>query len=116
MWELRVAALGACRALFPWEVHDNAAEVNEHLRAGSTRFRKAMEDGIRQGVASELAMVHSRFSNLVDVNEVAKGLPRGTRDSNMVLLMPCLEGAIDAVLAIAPLEVVLHSPSPDCKA
>jgi hypothetical protein len=29
--ELRVVALGACRALFPRGVHDNTREVNEHL-------------------------------------------------------------------------------------
>jgi hypothetical protein len=72
-----------------------------------------MGDGIRQGAASALAVVHSRFSNLVDVGEVAEGLPWGTRDSDMVLLMPRLKGAIDAVLAVAPLEAVLRGPSPD---
>jgi hypothetical protein len=81
----------------------------------SVCFREAVEDGSLQGVASALAMVHSHFSSLVDVVKVAKGLPRGTRDLDMVLLMPYLEEAVDAVQAIAPLKVVLRSPSSDCK-
>lgn len=76
-------------------------------------FREAVEDGVRQGAASALAVVHFRFSNLVDVSEVVEGLPRGIRDSDMALLMPCLEEAADAVLAIAPLEAVLYGPSLD---
>ena len=40
--------------------------------------------------------------------EIVEGLPRGTRDSNMALLMPRLEEAVDVILAIAPLEVVIH--------
>ena len=60
-----------------------------------------------------MAVVQFCFSDLVDVSEVAKGLPKGTRDSNMALLMPHLEGAADAVLAIALLEAVLHGPSLD---
>ena len=94
-------------------VRDNAAEVNEHLCATSARFRVAVEHGIQQGAASALAVVHSCFSNLVDVDEVAEGLPWGTRDSDMALLMPRLEGAIDAILAIGPLEAILHGPSLD---
>jgi hypothetical protein len=46
-------------------VCDNAAEVSEHLHVMPTCFREAMEDGIQQGAASALAVVHSRFSNLV---------------------------------------------------
>jgi hypothetical protein len=44
---------------------------------------------------------------------LVEGLPEGTRDSNMVLLMPCLEEAADAILVIASLDEVLHSPSSD---
>jgi hypothetical protein len=62
-----------------------------------------------------LAVVHFCFLGQVDVSEVAKGLPRGTRDSDMVLLMPHLEEAADAVLAIAPLGAVLRDPSLDRK-
>jgi len=58
-------------------------------------------------------MVHFCFFDLVDVSEVAEGLPGGTRDFDMALMMPCLEEAIDAVLAIAPLQAVLYNPSPD---
>jgi hypothetical protein len=56
-------------------VHDNRVEVNEHLLIAPVCFHEAMEDGIRQGVASALAVVHSHFSNLVDIDEVAEGLP-----------------------------------------
>ena len=58
-------------------------------------------------------MVHFHFPDLVDVHEVVEGLPRNTNDTNMALLMPQLEEATDVVLRIAPLEVVLRSPSPD---
>jgi hypothetical protein len=68
-------ALGACHALFLQGVCDNATEVSEHLRAMLARFREAMEDGIQQGAASALAMVHSHFSNLVGIGEVVEGLP-----------------------------------------
>jgi hypothetical protein len=94
-------------------VHDNTIEVNEHLCATPTCFSKAMKDGIRQGAASAMAVVHFHFSDLVDVGELVEGLPEGTRDSNMVLLMPCLEEAADAILVIASLDEVLHSPSSD---
>jgi hypothetical protein len=60
-----------------------------------------------------LAVAHFGFSDLVDIGEVAEGLHGGTRDSDMVLLMPCLEEVADAILAIAPLEAVLCGPSPD---
>ena len=70
-----------------------------------------VEDGIRQGAALASAMVHFRFPGLVDISEVAEGLPRGTRGSKMALLMPRLEEAVDAVLAIALPEVVLRGPS-----
>jgi hypothetical protein len=45
--ELRVVALGAYHALFPRGVRDNAAKVNEHLRAALVHFHEPMEDGIR---------------------------------------------------------------------
>jgi hypothetical protein len=77
------------------------------------RFREAIEDGVRQGAASALAVVHFCFSGLVDVREVAEGLPRNTDDIDMALLMPQLEEAADAVLRISPLDVILHGPSPD---
>jgi hypothetical protein len=60
-----------------------------------------------------MAVVHFHFSDLVDVGELVEGLPEGTRDSNMVLLMPRLEEAVDVVLAITPLEAVLHGLSSD---
>ena len=50
-------------------------EVNEHLHVVPTCFHEAMKDGIRQGAASALAVVHSHFSGLVDVGEVVEGLP-----------------------------------------
>lgn len=46
-------------------------EVNEHLRAASVSFHEAVEDGVWQGAASALAMVHFHFPALVDVSEVA---------------------------------------------
>jgi hypothetical protein len=93
-------------------LHDNTVEVNEHLRATPAHFCEAMEDGIRHEAASALAVVHFHFSDLVDISEVAEGFPRGTRDSDMVLLMPWLEGATDTVLEIALMEAVLRGPSP----
>ena len=69
-------------------MRDNAREVNEHLHAVSVRFCEAMEDGVRQGVASALAMVHFYFLDLVDVHVVQEGLPRNTNNTNMALLMP----------------------------
>jgi hypothetical protein len=60
-----------------------------------------------------VAVVYSYFSDLVDIGEVAEGLSWGTRDSDMVLLMPRLEEVIDAVLAITPLEAVLRGLSSD---
>jgi hypothetical protein len=113
--ELHVATLGVRHALFPWGVRDITVEVNEHLRAASVSFHEAMEDGVWQGAASALAMVHFRFLGLVDVSEVAEELPRDTRDSDMVLLMPLLEEAADTVLAVAPLEVILCGPLLDHK-
>jgi hypothetical protein len=79
------------------------------------RFHEAVEDGIRQGAAFTLVVVHFCFRGLVDVGEVAEGLPRNTDDTDMALLMPHLEEAADAILAIAPLDAVLHSPSPNRK-
>ena len=58
-------------------------------------------------------MVHFRFADLVDIREVPEGLPRNTNDTDMVLLMPKLEEAADAVLRIALLDTVLHGPSSD---
>ena len=74
-------------------------------------FYEAMEDGVRQGVASALAVVQFCFPDLVDVHEVAEGLPRNTNDTDMALLMPRLEEATNVVLRIAPLDAVLHGPS-----
>jgi hypothetical protein len=54
-------------------------EVNEHLCAVLVHFYEAMEDGIQQGMASALAMVHFCFFGLVDVSEVVEGLLRGTK-------------------------------------
>ena len=88
MRELHVTALGACHALFLWGVHDNAKEVGEHLRATPVRFREAVEDGVRQGAAAVLAVVHFRFPDLVDVREVVEGLPKNANDTGMALLMP----------------------------
>lgn len=59
--EPRVMALGACHAIFPWGMCDNAWEVNEHPRAAPVHFSKAVEDGVWQGAASALAVVHFRF-------------------------------------------------------
>jgi hypothetical protein len=74
-----------------------------------------MEDGIWQGAAFVLVVVDFRFHGLVDVGEVAEGLPRNTDDTDMALLMPHLEEAANAILVIAPLDAVLRSPSPNCK-
>jgi hypothetical protein len=49
----------------------------------------------------------------MDVGEMVDGLPRNTNDTTMALLMPYLEEAANAVLAIAPLEAVLRGPSLD---
>jgi hypothetical protein len=46
---------------------------------------------------------------------VAEGLPKNTDDTDMALLMPHLEEATDAILAITPLDAVLRSPSPNRK-
>lgn len=113
--ELRVLALGACHALIPRGVCDNVMEVNKHLHATSACFHEAVEEGVRQGAASALAVVHFHFPSLVDVSEVAEGFHGNTRDSNMAFLMPCLEEATDVVLAIAPLEAILYGPSVDHK-
>ena len=106
-------ALGAYCALFPRGVRNNAEMVNEHLHAVPTHFCEAVEDGVWQGAASTLAVVHFCFLGLVDVRKVAEGLLKNTNDTNMVLLMPHLEKVIDAGLAIAPLDAVLYGPSPD---
>lgn len=103
-------ALGACRALFPRGVCDNVTEVNKHLYTAPARFHEAVEVGVRQGAASALAVVHFLFPSLVDISEVAEGFPRNTKDSNVAFLMPRLEEATDAVLAIAPLVEILHDP------
>ena len=77
------------------------------------RFHKVMEDGVRQGAASTLAVVHFRFLGLVDVREVAGGFLTGVNPNDLMFLMPHLEDAADAVLAIAPLEDILYGPSSD---
>ena len=45
--ELRVMALGACYALFPWGMRNNAREVNKCLCAMLVHFHEAMEDGVQ---------------------------------------------------------------------
>jgi hypothetical protein len=65
-------------------------------------------------VASALAVVHSHFSDLVDVC-VVRGMAEDNEDMATTLLMPQLEGAIDAIPSIAPLDAVLRGPSPDRK-
>ena len=54
-------ALGATHTLFAWVVHDNMTEVNERSRAVPVCFREAVEDGIRQGATSALAVMHFHF-------------------------------------------------------
>ena len=103
-------ALGASRALFPREVCDNTAEVNAWLCTKPERFREATEDGVWQGAASALAVVHFRFPGLVDIHEVAGGFTAGIDPNDLAFHMPRLEDATDAVLAIAPLEDLLCSP------
>jgi len=49
----------------------------------------------------------------VDIHEVVEGFPEGARDSNVRFLMPSQEDATDAILAIIPLEAILHGPSSD---
>jgi hypothetical protein len=55
-------------------------------------------------------MAHFHFPGLVDVNEVVERFPENTKDSNVAFLMPRLEEAINAVLAIAPLAKILYGP------
>lgn len=62
------------------------------------------------GAASALAAVHFRFHDLVDVHEVARGIPMGVSRTDVAFLMPCLEEGIDAILAFAPLDDILHGP------
>jgi hypothetical protein len=64
-------------------------------------------------VASALAMVHFWFLDLVDVYEVARGFPVSADPNDLALLMPRLEEAVDTILAIVPLEAILHGPSLD---
>ena len=61
-------------------------------------------------MASALAVAHSHFSNMVDISEVVEGLPRGTKDFDLALLMSHRQEAIDAILAIALVEAVLRGP------
>ena len=65
------------------------------------------------GVASALAVVHFRFLGLVDVREVASCFPIGVDLDDLAFLMPRLEDAADTVLAIVPLDNILHGPSPN---
>lgn len=51
-------ALGAYRSLFLRVVRDNEVEANARLRPMPERFHEAMEDGVRKGASSALAMVH----------------------------------------------------------
>ena len=46
----------------------------------------------------------------MDVHDVVEGFPGNT---DMVLLMPRLEEATDAILRIAPLDAVLYGSSSD---
>ena len=89
------------------------AEVNAWLRAMPERFRKAMEDGVRQGAVSTLSTVHFWFPGSIDVHEVAGGFPRGVDSVDLAFLMPHLEDAVDVVLAIVLLDGILRGPSLD---
>ena len=60
-----------------------------------------------------LAIVHFQFCDLMDVREVARGFPMQVHYSDMAFLMPCLEEAANVIIAIAPLEAILHGPSLD---
>lgn len=60
-----------------------------------------------------LAAVHFWFLGLVDVCEVARRFPVSVDPNDVAFLMPYLEEAADAVLAIAPLEAILRGPSLD---
>lgn len=40
-------------------------------------------------------------------------MPEGNDDRAMELLMPQLEGTVNAIFAIAPLDEVLRGPSPE---
>ena len=71
----------------------------------------AMEDSIRQGGGLGIGRGALPLPRPGGRQRSGKGLPGGSKDSDMVLLMPYLEEATDAVLAIAPPEVVLHGPS-----
>ena len=77
------------------------------------RFHKVMEDGVRQGAASTLAMVHFWFPGLVDIRKVVGGFLTGINPNDLKFLMPHLEDVADAVLAIAPLQDILRGPSLD---
>jgi hypothetical protein len=59
-----------------------------------------------------LAVVHSHFFDLVDVR-VVRGMAKNNDDTTTALLMPQLEGVVDAILAVAPLDAVLRGPSSD---
>ena len=51
---------------------------------------------------------------MVNVREVAGSILRGIDPIDLAFLMPCLEDATNAILAIMPLEDILHGPSSDC--
>jgi hypothetical protein len=55
-------------------------------------------------------MVHFWFLDLVDVYEVARGIPVSADPNDMAFLMPRLEEATDTVLAIVPLEAIIRGP------
>lgn len=109
LWD---AALDTCHTLFPWGIRDNATEVIGWLCDMPSCFHDAVEDGVWQGTASALVVVHFRFCHLVDVHEVAAGYLGCVTKEEVSALIPMLEGATDAVLAIAPLEAILRGPSP----
>jgi len=67
-----------------------------------------MEDGVRQGVASTMAMVYFCFAYLVNVHEVVGGILTGIDTIDLAFLLPHLEEATDNILVIAPLDEILH--------
>lgn len=89
-------------------MHDNKAEVNAWLQAVPERFREAMDDGVRQGVASALVAVHFWFPGSVNVHEVVRGFLVGVDPIDQAFLMPHLEDTTDAILSIVPLDEILR--------
>lgn len=87
--------------------------MNAWLYASPKCFREAVEDGVRQGAASALAVVYFQFPSAVNVHEVVGSFLRGVDPVDLAFLMPLLEDAADAILAIAPLDDILCGPSLD---